>query len=275
MENGEKFYRFEVTSDIENVLNEETGEYEEQIKFTTAGIISKAIWGDGKIEVIARSKGGKSSWPALWMSTQSGGENYSSYYEIDLSEYYETRDMTDTTYHYPKSMRNEAQPKRAKTLINKIEDNITDWNKYTVLWNKNLIQVYINDELVLEQKNDGDATVFPVDNTNRLFRFIISMQYGGSRWLSNPDPTELPIYMDVKSFKYWQNSPGVDKDIITEYSNKYFDNVNSHNTSHPDYNPLGIIFQTNPIWAPYKDNMINYIKDTFTNKEIYHEVIDE
>ena len=67
----------------------------------------------------------------------------------------------------------------------------------------------------------------------------------------------------------------IDENIISEYADKYFDNVDSYDTSYKDYNPLGIILQTNPLWAPYKEDIIEHIQNVFTNKEIYHEVIDE
>jgi len=165
----------------------------------TAAIKSIQAYGDGKFECWAKFKSGKATWPAIWMSHPGGAkDNYATYYEIDLSEYYETRDNTETTYHYPQSMRKEAKFVNTKT---KIKPN--EWNHFMCKWDERGIEVYINDNLVLNITNTNDSTYFPVNKEDRTFQIILSMQYT-NRWLSEPDLNELPLWMDVKDIKVYK-----------------------------------------------------------------------
>lgn len=167
----------------------------------TAAVITKEAYPDGKLECVAKFNSGKSTWPAIWMSHPNGAKNnYETYFEIDLSEYYEKRDVTESTYHYPQSMRGEAKSKNVRTKIKKDE-----WNKFTCIWNDESIKVLINDVLAFELKNNGDPTYYPVDENLRTFNIILSMQYA-NRWLSEPDLSELPLWMDIKSIKYWRKA---------------------------------------------------------------------
>lgn len=167
--------------------------------YHTSGYISKELYGDGKIEVVARFKGGNSSWPAIWLSTRNGSNNYDDYYEIDLSEYYEKRPETETTYHNPKSMRDVTE--RMRSIGTKIKAE--EWNTFTAEWNEAFIKVSINGKTVFEFKNNGKADEYPLKEEQRKFWIILSMQYGND-YLEPPIDAELPLYMDVKSFKYWK-----------------------------------------------------------------------
>lgn len=165
----------------------------------TAAIKSIQAYGDGKFECYAKFKSGKSTWPAIWMTHPNGAkDNYATYYEIDLSEYYETRDNTETTYHYPQSMRKEDKSINVKTPIKPNE-----WNHFMCKWDESGINVYINGELVLNIINTNDNTRFPVNKEDRTFQIILSMQYD-NKWLSKPDLNELPLWMDVKDIKVYK-----------------------------------------------------------------------
>ena len=168
--------------------------------WATAAISTKDAFGDGKFECLARFKSGKSTWPAIWMIHPKGGENnYATYFEIDLSEYYETRDTTDTGYHCPQSMRGgDKYVKSVNTPIIK-----GDWNKFECEWNDERVRVWINGKIVLEFTNDGNADHYPVDSESRTFQIILSMQYT-NRWLSEPDINELPLWMDIKGLKLYK-----------------------------------------------------------------------
>ena len=182
-----KFVRF-------NVIDNNDG------TFLASGVKSANAWGDGKFECEARFKGGKGSWPAIWMTHPGGSaNNNATYYEIDLSEYYETRNETETTYHCPQSVNGgEKYVDYVKTTINK-----NDWNKFVCTWDSNSIVIYINNVAIMTIPNDGDSTHFPTTKSNRTFSIILSMQYAGNPWLQSPDSSELPLYMDVRNIKYW------------------------------------------------------------------------
>lgn len=167
--------------------------------WATAAITTKESFGDGKFECLARFKSGKATWPAIWMSHPNGAQNnYETYYEVDLSEYYETRDNTETTFHFPKSMRKECS-----SINKKFPISPNEWTKFTCEWNEERIRVWINGYIVFDLENDGDSTNYPVDDTSRTFQIILSMQYT-NRWLNEPDLNELPLWMDVKDIKFYK-----------------------------------------------------------------------
>ena len=76
----------------------------------TSAISTKETYSDGMFECEARFK----------------SKDNSDYYEIDLSEYYETMDTTETTYHNPQSIIG-GDP-CAKTVSSPIKKG--DWNKF-------------------------------------------------------------------------------------------------------------------------------------------------
>ena len=166
--------------------------------YQTSGVRTADYLPDGKIVVMARFRSGHATWPAIWLCSKNTSKNYDDYFEIDLSEYYETRDNTETTYHFPKSMRKECKSQNVKTEINP-----EDWNTFVCEWNDSELSVSINGKKVWSLKNDGDPDVFPIDEYQRRFCLILSMQYG-NKWLSEPVDDELPLWMDVKNVKYYK-----------------------------------------------------------------------
>lgn len=169
--------------------------------FMTAGLKTPIAYGDGKFECEARFKSGKSSWPAIWLCHPNGSlNNYETYFEVDISEYYETRDVTEVTYHCPSSMRGGGYlVPQAKPVIKK-----DDWNKFECSWDEDSITVCINGQQVMNIPNDGDPTHFPINAEDRTFNIILSMQYGSNPYLSDPDLSELPLQMDVRNIKYYK-----------------------------------------------------------------------
>lgn len=172
--------------------------------YLTSGIKSKVAYGDGKFECEARFYSGDSTWPSIWMIHPRTGYsqkeliNYGKYYEIDLSEYYEKRNSTSTTYHSPESMMNSNKRITTHTNI-----NINGWNKFVCEWNNDSITVYINDKIVLKINNDKNPSHYPILEKDRTFNFILSMQYENS-YLNPPNEQELPLYMDVRNIKYYK-----------------------------------------------------------------------
>lgn len=168
--------------------------------YRCAGIKSKEAYGDGRLELEVSFRCGHGTWPAVWMSHPGGSrDNFASYYEVDLSEYYETRETTDTTYHCPVSMREgKGYYTKGKTAFVKY-----GWNRLVCEWNSEKIAVWVNGVEALRIENEGDAGVFPVDAGDRTMQVILSMQ-AGNRWLSPVDLGELPLWMDVRNFKLWR-----------------------------------------------------------------------
>ena len=164
----------------------------------TAAMKTKTSYSDGKFECEARFNSGIATWPAIWMTHPKSGTNYATYYEIDLSEYYNTDDHTVTTYHYPDSMRGTKKFQQTKTNIVR-----NDWNKFCCEWNEETIRVWINDNLSMELLNNEDANFYPIEFTSRDFTIILSMQYT-NKYLPSPDLQELPLWMDVRNFKIYR-----------------------------------------------------------------------
>ena len=164
-----------------------------------SGLKTYIAYGDGRFECEARFNSGLSTWPAIWMTHPNGSaNNYEHYHEIDLSEYYETRDVTEVTYHCPSSMRGGGYlVPQAKPVIKK-----DDWNKFECSWDEDSITVCINGQQVMNIPNDGDPTHFPINAEDRTFNIILSMQYGSNPYLNEPDLSELPLQMDVRNIKY-------------------------------------------------------------------------
>ena len=166
--------------------------------YQTTALRTTEAYGDGRFECEARFQGGKGTWPAIWMTHPNGAkDNYATYYEVDLSEYYEKRDTTDTTFHFPKSMRKETKSVNTKTPVKE------GWNHFACEWDETSIRVYINGGKVMEIKHDGSPDTFPVRPEDRTCQVILSMQYG-NKWLSDVDLSELPLWMDVRNVKFFE-----------------------------------------------------------------------
>lgn len=165
----------------------------------TAAIKTVGAFPDGKFECDAKFKSGKGTWPAIWMSHPGGAkDNYATYYEMDMCEYYETRDTFDTTWHFPMSMRKETNFINVKNAI--IKDG---WNHFECTWDKEKIEVKVNGRSVLSVFNTGESQLYPVNDEDRTFQIILSMQ-AGNHWLQPVDLSQLPLYMDIKKPKIYK-----------------------------------------------------------------------
>jgi beta-glucanase (GH16 family) len=171
--------------------------------FKTAALRSKETYGDGMFECEARFKGGNATYPAIWMTHPNGSlNNYESYFEIDISEYYEERDETEVTLHVPESMRDGS---RYCFLQEKVPIKKDGWNKFRCIWNDKAITVYINDIKALEFTNNGNPNQYPLQDFQREMKIILSMQiHPTSKWLKPYDVNQLPLWMDVRNIKIYK-----------------------------------------------------------------------
>lgn len=168
--------------------------------FITAAISTREAYSDGYFECEARFNSGTASWPAIWLCHPNGGaNNYENYFEVDISEYYNTDSYTTTNYHCPLTMRKElAYP------VTKTEINTNGWNKFACKWDADSIIVYINDKAIRTIKNeDNDGLYYPLKEDQRTFKIILSMQYT-SKFLPEPDFNQLPLWMDVRNIKIYK-----------------------------------------------------------------------
>lgn len=161
--------------------------------YKTAGIQTIPLLSDGTVEVKARFKGGKSSWPAIWMINE---RNVTQYYEIDLCEYFGDNNKVKSgvfmSKHMSSLIRRLFRPKR-NTKIKK-----GDWNVFRCEWDDKAIKIYVNGKLVINYKNNGKETSYPQTKEDRKYNLFLSMQYAHGK----PKPNQLPLWMDVAYVKY-------------------------------------------------------------------------
>ena len=184
--NGETFVRLLCLPDYENNT------------FTTEGITTKGkkMFGPGRIEVRARFNPGRTTWPAIWLVNNNNSND--EYYEIDVCEYFGTRNSLNVTYHFPSSMNKKHSPiYRSTTNFSK-----TDWNDFVCEWDEKAIKVYVNGKRVMIINNDENQTHYPVNVKDRFLFIILSMQYMAPG-MGKPDPSELPLWMDVDYVRHW------------------------------------------------------------------------
>ena len=189
-ESGETFVRLECDNDFKNNT------------FVTNGITTKGkrVFSPGRIEVTARFKPGKTTWPAIWM-VNNGNTSIDEYYEIDMCEYLDDRDSVNVTFHCPSSMNKKSRPiYRTSRNFNK-----DGWNTFVCEWDEDHIMVFVNGKRALTVVNEENQTRFPVNIKDRFFFLILSMQYSRSGSLK-PDISELPLWMDVKTVRHWRKS---------------------------------------------------------------------
>lgn len=167
--------------------------------FKTSGIQTKQPIGSGIVEIKARTKGGNSSWPALWL--YNGRDN--KYYEIDIMEHFDNNSTVKTGLFMYKHMfgifskiKRLFRPK-VNTKINK-----TEWNIYKCEWNEKYIKIYINGNCILTYKNNGDWKSYPQTKEDRKFTLILSMQYD---YKGKAKPEQLPLWMDIEYIKFIKN----------------------------------------------------------------------
>lgn len=171
--------------------------------FKTTGVWSKdkLLFEDGKLRIVAKFKGGKSSWPAIWLKN-ANATNKNNYYEIDICEYFEKRKRCKTGLFMPKhlnwGLKRLFRPKKYP----KIKKD--DWNVFECDWDENRIIITINGKKVLEYKNKGKSDQYPQTAKDRKFYLILSMQYDKKDILMHKkDLNELPLYMDIQHIEYY------------------------------------------------------------------------
>jgi len=161
--------------------------------FITSGLQSKELLGSGSVEVKARFKGGKSSWPAIWLIDE---RNATRYYEIDICEYFGDNNKVKSGLFMPKHMssvfRRWFRPKK-NTKIKK-----GDWNIFRCEWNEKSIKIFVNGKLVINYKNNGSDKSYPQTEEDRKYNLFLTMQYAYGK----PRPSQLPLWMDVEYVKY-------------------------------------------------------------------------
>ncbi|MFH5882177.1 glycoside hydrolase family 16 protein [Liberiplasma polymorphum] len=159
----------------------------------------------GKIDIIAKVPNGKGTWPALWMMSQNtihGGWPRSG--EIDIMEH-TAKDLD----HLYLCLHTEAYNHRQEKYYyfrKHVEGLTNNFQKFTLLWEENLISYYLNDELLVayEKGKDGwDESHKGWPFNDDEFYLIINLAIGGG--LGGPvDFQNFPQQFIVKDIKIYQ-----------------------------------------------------------------------
>lgn len=153
----------------------------------------------GKVEVRAKFKRGKGSWPAIWMmperDTYGGWPNSG---EIDIMEHVNTEDSVHQTIH------NAAVTNTAggSTASRPAAYNPADYNLYGIIWSPDKIEFYVNNTLNYTYSKAANASSrdWPF---NQPFYLILN-QSGGAGWPGAIKDDDLPFSMSVDWVRVYQ-----------------------------------------------------------------------
>lgn len=164
--------------------------------FTSARILTKGKFTIkyGRVEVSAKMPEGVGTWPAIWMLGANIDQvSWPDCGEIDIMEHL-GRDLNNiyTTFHYPGRFGGNAD---GKTL--RIENATTTFNKYSLNWRADKIELFVNDQLVHSIPNSASLPF------NQDFFFIMNVAMGGN--FSGPvDPSFNSASMEVDYIRVYE-----------------------------------------------------------------------
>ncbi|MGM9685929.1 MAG: family 16 glycosylhydrolase, partial [Bacteroidaceae bacterium] len=142
--------------------------------FLTSAVWTDYVIGPGVLRIRARFKGGRGTWPAIWLTNHS--KSIENYYEVDLCEYFERRKRCKTGVFFPKHMKSwwhRLWRPKSHPKINK-----EGWNTFEFVWDEKEMMLFVNGVKAIGLTNRGKAGSYPQTVEDMTFRLILSMQYG-------------------------------------------------------------------------------------------------
>ena len=171
--------------------------------YTSAKIVSrgKKAFKFGRMEIRAKLPKGKGIWPAIWMLPQNNVYGtWPRSGELDIMEMvgHEPNKVHGTVHFGPGP--GSTQFSRSYTLTN--TDFSTDFHVFSIVWDANIIQWYVDGNLFGTFTNtDAGTATYPF---NEDFYFIMNLAVGGN-WPGNPDAsTTFPQEMVVDYIRVYQ-----------------------------------------------------------------------
>ncbi len=172
--------------------------------WTSARLITKekGDWLYGRIEVKAKLPTGKGTWPAIWMlPTDWEYGDWPASGEIDIMEHvgYDLNVIHGTVHTQAYHHSIGTQKGGKKTITNAT----TDFNVYTIEWNEDKIEWYINDEWYFTFSNENKTyEEWPFDKQfHLLLNIAIGGTWGGAEGI-DPDLTEATMEVEyVRVYK--------------------------------------------------------------------------
>lgn len=216
----------------------------------------------GKVVVRAKFTQGRGSWPAIWMMPEpdhsfggwpAGGE-------IDIMEHVNNEDVVHQTIH--NSAVTTADGGSSATFKTKYD--INDFNEYSIVWNPNKIDFFVNDKLTYTYAKSINATTkeWPFD----VPFYIILNQAGGLGWPGKITDEDLPFSMEVDYVRVY-DLPVKELKNITPYVSIYknsIDNARKILSQAAEGVLLNPNFETNDVapWTVWGNSVI-------TNKDVH------
>ncbi len=148
-------------------------------KFTSARLVSKADWQNGRVEVRAKVPAGRGTWSAIWMMpggwTFNDG-NWPDVGEIDILEHVgHDLNVIHASAH---SKDYQWQAQTQKTGIITVPDATEDFHNYILEWTPEVMKAYVDDSCYFTYQNEGlGETKWPY---NKPFYLILNLAVGGA-----------------------------------------------------------------------------------------------
>ena len=178
------------------------------VPFLTGGVstMGKKHFSRGRLDIRAKLKGAKGSWPAIWLlpDTSRSDARWPFGGEIDIMERLSHDTIAYQTVHsyYTLNLNRADYPPHGSTGA----IHPDDYNTYSVeLWPDSLRFLINNVHTFTYPRIETDYEgQFPFDSQ---FYLLIDMQLGGS-WVGEVDPSQLPAEMIVDWVKFYRPEEG-------------------------------------------------------------------
>ncbi len=173
--------------------------------YTSARLITKnkGDWKYGRFEIKAKVPAGRGTWPAIWMlptDWEYGG--WPSSGEIDIMEYvgYQPNTIHQSVHTQEYNHLNGTEI----TNSSNVETAEEEFHLYTIEWNEDKIDFFVDGRLRLTFENEGSWQKWPFD---KRFHLLLNVAIGGN-WggAQGVDDSIFPVQMEVDYVRVYQQT---------------------------------------------------------------------
>ena len=148
-------------------------------KYTSARLVTrkKGDWKYGRVEVRAKLPSGLGTWPAIWMlSTEWKNGGWPESGEIDIMEHVGFMPDSILGTVHTSAFNHSIHTQRGDSIM--ISDVERNFHNYSINWNEDKIDFFVDDLNYFTFKNEGKGTAeWPFDE---YFHLIINLAVGGN-----------------------------------------------------------------------------------------------